>query len=486
MDHRFTKRTKIFIRLMLAETLYRPLTYYAEKMRVSSKTLQLTLKDAKEYLKQYELSVYASPGKGILLDKRAGNCLALLNDLNEIASETEISRKNAILKRLLYSNEKTSVQKLADEYYVSKTSIVSDLHEIEKWLKWYNLELKKTRLGTYISGSEVHIRKAIAGYTFLENTRSGLTELFRREDIDFVEEVLREVEADVSDIGDVYYVNLLTHILICVNRILQNKGVEKDARSCVIDTDTIRQYQNAECITKKIGAHYHINIGKEETYYIYQYLISSRMTVELPKAEEEKELSRCLANELTEKLSQKLGIALMQEHDLIENLILHIRPMLNRLEYKIHLHNPLKEEIYRQYPEMVKECRDILKELEEKYHLNHMEEDEMISIVIYYQTILEKLAFKKKVLLVCHSGYGTSELLKAKLQNEFAFLEITDVVSSRKAEEINLDGVDCIISTVPIKRNDIPHIVVSALLTRQDIQTIRKHLLHLSADNKEG
>ncbi len=485
---KFTKRAKEFIRLMLLEKSYHSLTYYAKKMGVSAKTLQSTLKDVREYLKKFELCIYAEPGKGILLDETARNCLELLNDLNGITQEKELSRKDAILKRLLlHSNEKTSIQKLADEYYVSKTSIVNDFNEIEKWLNRYNLELKKTKAGTCINGSETDIRKAIAGYMFLENTRISLMELFLREDIDFVEQVLGEVEEGGLDISDVYYINLLTHILICVKRIQENKGIEEDTKSHAINIDTIKQYQEAEFITKKISEHYDIDIKKEETYYIYQYLISSRTAGKKSKelTESVEELSRKFANELTDSLSIKLGVDLKQEKDLIENLILHIRPMLNRLEYKIQIDNPLKEEVYRRYPEMVEECKSILGELGKKYHLKDINEDEIIGIVIYYQTIMEKVAFKKKILLVCHSGYGTSELLRAKLQNEFAFLEISDVVSSRKAEEMELDGIDYIVSTVPIRRRDVPHIVVSALLTRQDIQTIRKKLLEFSPNEEE-
>ncbi|MDO2232203.1 helix-turn-helix domain-containing protein, partial [Escherichia coli] len=68
-----------------------------------------------------------------------------------------------ILKYLLLnSNNITSINQLADKYYVSKTSIVNDFKYIEAWIKEYNLKLNKTLEGTKIIGKEVDIRKSIA------------------------------------------------------------------------------------------------------------------------------------------------------------------------------------------------------------------------------------------------------------------------------------------------------------------------------------
>lgn len=476
-----TKREMEFIRLLLDETQYQPISYYAKKLDVSTKTLQSDLKKIRGFLKLYNIEIEAGSGKGILLLQNGAEREQLINAVKQNPEqekeESSGERRNSILKHmLLHTNEMTSIQKLSDRYYVGRTSIVNDMKSIERWLEKYNLSFNKTKEGTYIQGSETNIRKAIAGLTIRENTRAGLLELFNREDIDFIEELLSDVEKKDLDISDVYYANLLTHILICIKRVRENIPIEENEKGHMIDAYTLEQYQKAKEIAEKINEHYQIRIKEGEVYYIYQYLISSG--VEKNKKMDEKENvkeDKCVqfGKELTKRLSKQFCINFEQDTDLMQGLMLHIRPMINRLEYNIQIQNPLKEEITRQYPDMVKSCEEVLGELAVEYGLKTISQDEIVNIAIYYQTMLEKMVMKKQVIVVCHSGYGTSQLLAAKLQNEFAFLTIADVVSSRKIKDMDLEGIDFIISTVPIEREDVPHIVVSTLLSEQDIKAIK-------------
>lgn len=476
-----TKREVEFIRLLLDETQYQPISYYAKKLDVSTKTLQSDLKKIRGFLKLYDMEIEAGSGKGILLLQNSAEREQLINAVKQNPEqekeESSGERRNSILKHmLLHTNEMTSIQKLSDRYYVGRTSIVNDMKSIERWLEKYNLSFNKTKEGTYIRGSETNIRKAIAGLTIRENTRAGLLELFSREDIDFIEELLSDVEKKDLDISDVYYANLLTHILICIKRVRENIPIEENEKGHMIDAYTLEQYQKAKEIAEKINEHYQIRIKEGEVYYIYQYLISSGVekNKKLDEKENEKK-DKCVqfGKELTKRLSKQFCINFEQDTDLMQGLMLHIRPMINRLEYNIQIQNPLKEEITRQYPEMVKSCEEVLGELAAEYGLKSISQDEIVNIAIYYQTMLEKMVMKKQVIVVCHSGYGTSQLLAAKLQNEFAFLTIADVVSSRKIKDMDLKGIDFIISTVPIEREDVPHIVVSTLLSEQDIKAIK-------------
>jgi transcriptional antiterminator len=159
--------------------------------------------------------------------------------------------------------------------------------------------------------------------------------------------------------------------------------------------------------------------------------------------------------------------------------------MLNRLKYDIQLGNPLLEEIQELFPQMLGICQIVMELLSRKYHLKKIVIDEIAYIATYYQTMLRHVVTPKNVLVVCHSGYGTSQLLAAKLKHEFSFITIVDVVSSRRIESMDLNGIEFIVSTVPINVRSIPHIVVSALLTEQDIQDI-KNSFQTSTGNNSG
>lgn len=499
-----SRRQIEFIRLLLEEEDYKSILYFSKQLHVSDKTLKEDLKGIRIYLNSFGVEIQGKTGKGILIDRNAKANVYILNELRteqnglaQESSQTTQARRMHILKSMLVRSDiNTSIQKLSEQYYVSKASIVNDMKYVERWLNKFYLTLEKTSEGTKIKGNESDIRKAMAdliqryqedaignkrkteynGKIRLDDrTLTGLLELFDLEDIVFIESLLEnmEIESNIR-ISDIYYVNLLTHILLCIKRVKEGISIE-ESKVGMIRTDTLKQYHQAQNITEMIKNKYQITIGEEETYYIYQYLISSGLE-EIPEKEEEEDESLRLSRELTKYISDVVELDFKKDKELLNGLLLHIRPMLNRLKYNIQLSNPLLEEIREWYPQMLGICQITIAFLSKKYHLKEISIDEIANIATYYQTMMVRLITPKNVLVVCHSGYGTSQLLAAKLKHEFSFLKIVDVVSLRRAETMELSDVDFIISTVPIHINSIPYIVISALLTEQDIQDIKNSM----------
>ncbi len=501
-----------FIRLMLEEDEYRSILYFSKQLKVSDKTLKEDLKGIRAFLNIYHMEIRGKTGRGILIDHNVKNDIHIINALKEeqkeMKQESSQARRLHILKSLLlHSGTYTSIQKLSEEYYVSKASIVNDMKYVEGWLGKHKLELEKTGTGTRIKGNESDIRKAIvnliqenqegtgdASQKYLEyserirlddRTLSGLSELFRIEDIVFIENLLTSIEMESRiNIGDIYFVNLLTHILLCVKRVKEGIYIEEN-RVGMIRTDMLKQYRQAQKITRVIEEKYRITIGEEETYYIYQYLISSGLE-ELTNRSREDDYSLNIAMELTQYISEVVNMDFRKDKELLNGLLLHIRPMLNRLEYNIQISNPLLEEIRQWYPQMLGVCQIIISIVLKKYRIKEISIDEAANIATYYQTMMVRLLTPKKVLVVCHSGYGTSQLLAAKLQHEISFIKIADVVSSRKIETMNLEEIDFIISTVPIHLQNIPYIMISALLTDEDIQNIKNSMYGIADRERES
>ncbi len=121
--------------------------------------------------------------------------------------------------------------------------------------KEYNLKLNKTLEGTKIIGKEVDIRKSIAKMmddlldenyeqhdisklTRLDSaTFSALINLFDIDSIIFVETIITELEYNLGyTISQPYYINLITHILICLKRIEEGNQIEsQEEREVSVD-----------------------------------------------------------------------------------------------------------------------------------------------------------------------------------------------------------------------------------------------------------
>lgn len=84
-----------------------------------------------------------------------------------------------------------------------------------------------------------------------------------------------------------------------------------------------------------------------------------------------------------------------------------------------------------------------------------------------------------KTLIMCTTGIGTSELLKAKVSRKFPELEILDVVASQNMQMIKEKYADAelILSTVHIKEAIPIHcLLVSAMFTLDDQKRLQRKI----------
>ena len=497
-----TSRQIAFVRLLMMEAEYRPLKYFTAPLKTSDKTLQKDLKIIEKYLKKFGVAIDAKPGSGIMLDKPLSNNRLLLNDLQfQEDDDRKISiseRRFEIIKMLLdVSNMETSIQKLSDKYYVSKASIANDLKYVEDWLKEFGLSLCKTVSGTKIEGQEVNIRKALASlvqyysndeekksqmqrlsFRLDTSTLKGLQELFENDKILYVSSLIEDMEKKYSyQIGDPYYINLLTHILISLKRGSEGKRIE----DLIIDNVKIiksdKSYDAAKWLVDQISKVYKIELPESEVYYVYQYFITSGFQdnlAEIEKAEINDYNNN--ANDITKKLISYMCAIIQREllldETILEGLVLHIRPMLNRLNYNIQIRNPLLQEIKEQYNESLNICKAAVLLLANEYNLKPISIDEIGYLTMYFQAALERTVLKRRVIVVCQSGYGTSQLLMTKLKKAFPQWEIVDVLSVNKLRERSLKDIDFVVSTVHINISEKPFILVSAFLSSKDIENI--------------
>ena len=115
-----------------------------------------------------------------------------------------------------------------------------------------------------------------------------------------------------------------------------------------------------------------------------------------------------------------------------------------------------------------------------KYGFNPTE-DEIGFITFHIGTSIERMKQKQHqkftATLVCMTGFGTSQFLRAKLAGSFSNLEIREVFSASRLSEIKPEKQDFVIATVPIELEGIPVIQVSPVLSETDIKKIQKFLM---------
>lgn len=510
------QRQKQIVKFLMNTGEYQPVKNIAEYLSCSTKTVRNDL----NIIEERGIAIEKIPGKGIRisLNNEDRMNLSLIinknnNNLNNISSE---SRRIKILFDLLDNTEKTiSIQTLSQRYFISKTSIVNDLNNIEEKIAPYNLHLEKSIQGTKIIGSEVDIRKAMVNLLnelILSNeklinledskrinniTLQELSRQFSEENVKYLEEIIEEVEKLLDyKIVEPYYINLITHSLILINRTKNGRTIDDMERidDIYISNETV--YMASREMARLIEKYFSITLKMEEVYFIYRYLVSSGAKVPYKNALPAKLVSQDdlkasnMAKEMIKLCSELFQIDFTFNNQLYNDLILHLRPMLNRINYGILIKNQLIEEIKEELPEIMVLLKIIMLKICKDFELINISEDEIGYIAVYFQVAIEETISKKRVIIVCSTGIGTSHLLKNRIINYFPNWTIVDVIPANYLErKTDLSDIDLIISTVKIKNNENlnkPIAYVKALFNKSDFKIIRELLLKekITKENK--
>jgi activator of the mannose operon (transcriptional antiterminator) len=138
----------------------------AEEISMSGKTVRNYLKILQEELKLKYIKLVLKPNLGVFLDILDEERSFLKKDMHlKDNREEEFSpqyRQSYILRTLLKNKDTYTLQLFAEDLYCSKSTIVNDLSNSEKWLEKRGLHLRrKQNQGLWVEGSENDYRRAM-------------------------------------------------------------------------------------------------------------------------------------------------------------------------------------------------------------------------------------------------------------------------------------------------------------------------------------
>ncbi|EOD01531.1 Transcriptional antiterminator of lichenan operon, BglG family [Caldisalinibacter kiritimatiensis] len=394
-----------------------------------------------------------------------------------------------IIRKLLNTNEFITLEELASDLYVSKSTIDKDIDKVEKWLNKYNLKLvKKPNYGIWVEGNELQLRFSISDYFMdIKNRDSNSTcdtEYIKNIlaiDIEEIKDIILEVYKDAPiKLSDIAFGNLVIHIAIAIKRIKENKKISLPSTE-IKNLKSKNEYKIAEKIVEGLEKVFDINIPEAEKGYITIHLLGTKALrdEELDNHELEAAIGEGLLG-LIQRMIQEVNkvykIDLSKDEKLVYGLALHLKPALNRLKYKMNLRNPLLKEIKEEYPHAFEMAVIACKVLEQDRKVK-IDENEIGYIAMHLGAALERKKYieKKlirKVSIICATGIGTAQLLASKIKKTFPDIEIAGIYPSYKIDEVLLKKPDLILTTVPVDIDEIPVIHVSSLLNKEDLERI--------------
>ncbi|WP_436884421.1 BglG family transcription antiterminator [Mammaliicoccus sciuri] len=469
----------------------------AKHLDVSTKTIYRLVKRINDYYK--EPLIISEKGKGYRIDDKEYIEQLETGQLYQNDLFSPIERRNMMTKDLLLISPKSiSIFNIIERYYISESVLNTDEKKIEEMLKRFNLNLERKNRHLSINGDESDIRNALLeliGDGQLSNF-SAYNVIDQNEDKDahFVQEQINKIE-NYKDmiIPYPYNVNIFSHLYILIMRFRKRGVIKQDKDRKTPELIKLKNeyqsfYRMSDMIIGNVEQYLHTQLPENERIYLFEYLISSRFeTQNVQHNQEDMQYSQGvidITNALIDGASQELNQS-FKNIDLEQQLLKHIKPMLNRIEHGLNVRNALIEQIKIEYPHVFTVIRQISDQISETYHIKKMNDDEIGFLTLYFAKELERNPKKIQTLITCTTGIGTSELLKTKIDRNVPEIEIVDVKSSFNLQEDDLHKIALIISTVHIPEvKQIPIVVISAMFNKNDQIKLRK-MIEMLGDHNE-
>lgn len=410
-------------------------------------------------------------------------------------------RMKFIATKLLQSNQPVNISYFEEKLSISKNTVLKELDMLHEWLGRRGLTLvRKPKLGIVVEGKETSKRRAITelisetlapedilNYASKKITQTKINNLqfdilFSDIDLDFLDNILRAAENDLGrKFSDEAYGGLLTHLAIMIKRIQLNKEIYLPD----IDLENIKQdmeYKVAEWIISKTEEKFSIKIPEAETGYIALHLLGAKILKHDNKSGENETIKDGLyavAARMTEEIERRYQVDFgLARDNLIQGLVIHLRPTIYRIRYNLKLVNPIYDEIRANYNEIFLNTKHAAYHLEN--YIKHAIDDQEISyITLHFGAALENAKAvtrdRPKVVIVCGTGIGTAKMVASKIANEFN-VDIVDTVSCREIGTITND-YSYIISTVDIPDFDPKKFIrINPLLLERDFIKLGQYL----------
>jgi len=436
----------------------------------------------------FDLKIEFQPRIGFSLKGNSKQIDQVFNMLNNAESVTKDKRIVQVLSLLLDTKGYATIQDLADEMYISRTTFENVLKDVRDVLKKYNMKIIGSKFGIRLDINEENKRQLIAELINTYKNRLVASSNHKEElkiSLSFSDDIkqfidLKTINKVADIVGDFIsesnlylteyeYNSLVIHISISIDRILKDFVVDHESKSDTLESNT-------KFLVFKIQENFNIDLPEFEKEYIDIYIKSIQQN-NYNKSEysKKKQLNKNKQLSTFKELTEKILNDLHPDEELIEDLTLHLKSAINRLKNSISIRNPYLDQIKSNFIQAFETSKRIILYVEEAFDIE-FDEDEIAYIAIHIQSFYERNKHNgiKDVILVCSSGYGTSKLLEQRLKNIFGQkINIIETVGINRLKDLNINN-ELIITTVPIKDHLQKAVYVSPLLNDKDISNIQK------------
>ena len=477
-----------FLKLLQQQSEYKPASFFAKWLSVSTKTIYSDVNVLYDILKSNGITLDSSPRIGIKVNGSSAQLNAIIEEMDtsdKIDIFAPAIRRLNIIKMIVLEDQTLNLDDLSDKYLVSKTSIYQDIVTINNVFEAHDVRLQVTNHGIVLEGRENDIQIALKEYIFdgdcdgsLLDLKQFLTTVFNKEDIDEIFNLLLDDYDELTHDVSIYYIkSIIVTLLIQLARLRINHHLESEDTFLFNNIQYMETYIVANSIVEILKQYADVEFNNTDVEYLCRQLFAHRITNNLKS--NSKNYSD-IVNEIIKIMSKIEKVDLTHDEHLYKSLVYHVPAMIVRLQKGIQIINPLLDSIKRQYSELFSIVWYALSIIETTYDVS-LNDHEVSLMLIHFQIALDKISKANNILIVCPYGVSSSQLIMSKVKQ---LLPSKDNIELAKVDTLyttDLSNVSLIITSTELKNIDVPYVKVTPLVTNEDYKNIMdayaKHIL---------
>lgn len=402
----------------------------------------------------------------------------VLNNIGKFDQKERIK----ILEYKLFFDEKLNLKKISEDLEVSKTTIKKDFHILKNILSEKNIKiLYKNNFGYYIEYNNSEYKEWLKTKKIEELLFQNKKE--RNIYLEYIKKIFlknfgyintNKVSAFLNDINenlklnmkdDVYQI-LYSYLLVIIN---ENDRKEK------VSLLFIEKTMEFKIIKESLKKNSIENLDRVSIIKFVDFLMGitiNKLNLETWLNEE------ILIRKMMKEFFRYADLNVINDEVLFECLIYHLKPTIYRIKKGIHISNTIFNELIKNNDPILEITRKVVSVIESEINVS-FPEDEVALLGYHFKASAERNSdcIKKKIILVCGLGVGTSKLLEHNLKEKFN-MEIVAVMPYYKLDEIiNSElEIDLILTTLELKNiYNIPVLKINPLLDEKDINKISQY-----------
>ncbi len=478
-------------------------TSISRLMNLSTRTILRELKGINHFLEPFHLELETKTGQGMRL---VGETEAIADFLESLQKQRgthgvleAAERKVLLTIECLKQRESSKLSYFAQRYKVSEGTISRDLSELEPWFLSYGLWLiRKQGYGIEIQGSEENFRKATIDFVH-ERLKENDLNRYLDGRLDFDEyvyfqsleyhsifnlldkrilyrviDLLRQRHQPLlNEIAQNSFIGLIIHLTVAIERIEKQEYIEVQLPLL----EKLKQddlYQGAKDLVHDFERAFSLVFPENEIIYVLMHLKSTRKQTSTGLELENHDI-RQLAQKMIDDLGLLCGRDFGQDRVLLDGLMSHLEPALNRIQYHLDIRNPYLLQIQQEYTGIYELARKVCE-------MNTTETvvfsaDEIAYLAMHFGAAIERqeASFKAEMTLmvgvVCASGIGISSFLASQIKNRFSALNDVIAISVEQVMSGSYPAVDLLLTTIELE-DHVNALSIPAILSEKDFQRL--------------